>query len=164
MAREETICTLRAHPQVLAIPVLLLFAVAALVGVGLALLPPAWHPVGDYLLLGLGALTLLWRVVGPLLTWLGQSTTLTTERIILRQGLLSRESADLPWNRVASVTMSRNLRQWLTGCGTLRLHTLSGRDILLADMPTIKEVYRAASELTAEKRADLSIEPWQPPR
>jgi len=155
---EELVTTVHPHPRVLVWPILALLVLAALVGVGLAAVPPAYRPVGQQVVAGLGAVLALVLVGRPVLRWATTSTTVTTQRLITRSGVLRRAGNDLPLNRVVDVGYHRRSGDLGFGSGTLLLTTLSGHLFHLDNLPRIKDVYQAVSELVADVGPDSQPE------
>lgn len=147
---EDLVVTTRPHARVLFWPIVALLVISAATGVGLALLPAEWGRVGQ---LGLGLLAVLLLVVAvvrPVLRWATTSTTLTTGRLVARSGLLRRTSHAIPLSRIVEVGYTRNAGDWGFGSGTLLLTTITGSRFKLDNLPRIKAMHEATSELVAE--------------
>ncbi|MDI9627691.1 MAG: PH domain-containing protein [Acidobacteriota bacterium] len=159
---EEVVTTTRPHAQVLIWPILALLIISALVGVGFAVVPVAERQWGWLVVAGVGALLTLFGVLNPLLRWASTTTTLTTQRLSTRSGLLWRTGYDLPLNRVVDVAYRRRLGDFGFGSGTLLLTTVAGQLLRLDHLPRIKDMHQAVSELVADLApVTESEEPWR---
>ncbi|GAA2179108.1 PH domain-containing protein [Brooklawnia cerclae] len=154
---EDLVITTRPHARVLIGPVVALLVVSAVVGWGLAAVPEDWRPVGQYAVAGAGALAAVMLVVRPLVRWATTTTTLTTRRIVTRWGLVRRGGHDLPLNRVVDVTHTRGAGDLVFGSGTLVLTTMGGERVALRNLPHIRDMRHAVSELVADES------PWDAP-
>lgn len=138
---------LHTHVKALFWPVVLLLLDAALLGAGLAWVPQDYRPYGVWVLIAACVLLGLLGCVRPFLRWLTTSYVLTSRRVILRWGLLSRNGRDVPLNRVADVSYRQSVLDRMLGCGTLTLTGLSERATVLPDVPQVQRVYQAITEL-----------------
>src|ERR1700761_6724695 len=84
---EVILARLRPSARALFWPSLLLVAIAFGAGFGYGRLPEPWENTGLLALAGLLAL-ICW--VGPLLAWLSRNYTITSRRVVVRSGALSR--------------------------------------------------------------------------
>ena len=147
-ADEREVVHLRTHAKALVLPALGLVVAAGVTGAGAALVPRDYRPVGQLVVAGAGAGLVLWWAVLPFLRWLTTTYTVTTRRLILRQGIVNKTGRDLPLIRVSAVSCQRNLPDRLLGCGTLRITTSAeAAAIELRDVPDVQEVQLAMAEL-----------------
>lgn len=140
---EVVVLRFRRHGKRLVLPVIVLLAIAATAGffVG-GLAEPLWNIAA-----GLGA-ALLGLVLGvlPILSWLASRTTVSTRRVIVRRGLLSRARSELALARVREVRSHRGPIQRMFGSGDIIL--LHGAESLrLEDVPGTKRIVEALQEL-----------------
>jgi membrane protein YdbS with pleckstrin-like domain len=97
---------------------------------GIPYLSPAFHKVpaipghaSSYLLALLGLITLLlvlWLLV-RLLLWMKTAYAVTTSRVIVQRGILSRDFDEIPVNKVRAVDVHQSAIQRLLGYGTVRV-------------------------------------------
>lgn len=144
---EELVLDLRPHWAQL-IP-----SGAALAGsVVLALLGiVAWGPDGSLgsgvsILLGLLVLACLVWFGWTYLQWTNTNFVLTTDRIITRQGILSKEGIEIPLERVNTVFFRQRFLERLVGAGDLSIESASqtgSTDLSNIRKPSIvqKEIY-----------------------
>ena len=92
------------------------------------------------------------RGVWPLVVWRSDHYVLTDERILLQDGVLTRERRDLPLNRINDHVMSQSLLDRMFGCGTLRIDSIGGQAAELASVPRVHEVQTTLYELIETDR------------
>jgi uncharacterized membrane protein YdbT with pleckstrin-like domain len=145
-ADEHEVLSTRTHAKALVGPALALIATGALVGAGTAVVPSDYRPLGQLVVLTLGAALVGWTCVRPFLRWWTTTYTLTTRRLVMRSGVLTRVSVDLPLWRVTDVSTQRSLGDRLLGCGTLVAQTAGEGVVELRDVPEVQHVQRAVAE------------------
>jgi len=150
---EEVVLHQHPHARAAVRPVLvLLVAVAAVLGVWIMLPPTTGGLIG---VLAVGAVALftgLTRGVWPLLVWRGTHYVFTDERILLQDGVIARERRDLPLNRVNDHVMSQSLLDRLLGCGTLRIDSIGDRSAVLVAVPHVQHVQTLLYQLIETDR------------
>ena len=57
--------------------------------------------------------------VRPFLDWLTATYTITTKRLITREGLIARRGHDIPLMRISDVAYDEGIVDRMLGCGTL---------------------------------------------
>ncbi len=125
---EEIVYDLRPHWLTLAGPVLLAFLVVAAASLGWILLPGGrlqWP--GRLAIAGVGVLVLLLFALPRYLRWLMTHFVLTTDRLIMRSGVLSRMSREIPLERVNDVTFTQSLWERVIGAGDLLIESAGER-------------------------------------
>ncbi|MGD0083682.1 MAG: PH domain-containing protein [Acidimicrobiales bacterium] len=80
---------------------------------------PLW--VG-YVLLGIGAVALLW-LLAKVITWRSTSLVLTTTRVVYRTGVMRRLGREIPLDRIQDVTYIQSIFERLLGAGSLRIES-----------------------------------------
>ncbi|MEL4358680.1 MULTISPECIES: PH domain-containing protein [unclassified Luteococcus] len=163
-ADEQVVRRMHTHAKALILPVMALLALAPLVGFGLAWLPADAQPWGSWALLGVGLVLLLGLVVLPILRWWCNTWTLTTRRIIHRQGILTRSGHDLPLTRINDIASERGLIDRVLGCGTLKLTTAAEDPVYLRDIPDVERVHVMLSELlfgSPDQALEQADEEWR---
>ena len=91
------------------------------------------------------AVILLWII--PLLSWLGRHYTITTRRIVLRRGFVTRVRQELLHSRGYDLTVRQNALQTMFRSGDLEINTGLERPIVLRDVPTADLVQSALHDL-----------------
>ena len=140
---EAVVLRFRRHGRALVLPVIALIAIAAAAGFFVGGLADAWSNLAA----GIGAavLALLLGVL-PILSWLASRTTVSTRRVIVRRGLLSRARSELALVRVREVRTRRGPLQRMSGAGdVLLLH--GAESLVLEDVPGAQRVADALQEL-----------------
>lgn len=146
-ADEQIVRRMHTHAKALILPVLALLLLAVGLGFGLAMMPASAEPYGTWGLLGAGLLALIGLVILPVLRWWSNTWTLTTRRIIHREGIITRNGHDLPLTRINDIASERGLIDRMLGCGTLKLTTAAEDPVYLTDIPDVERVHVMLSEL-----------------
>ena len=147
---ERVVLHLHPHWKAMIMPVLVLvLAIAGLV-VGWVFLPDgAGGTVGMYVIGAVALVLVLWRTVWPFVVWRTTHYVFTTERVLLQEGVFSRNRRDIPVNRVNDHSMNQNLIERMLGCGTLTIESAGERgQTVLADIPHVERVQTTLYELT----------------
>jgi uncharacterized membrane protein YdbT with pleckstrin-like domain len=157
---ERLVLRLHPHWKTLLRPILLLALIVAAALALLIFLPPHGHAA--LIRLGIGAAALVATMIGfvvPLLRWSTTSYELTTRRLRLRKGILSREGRDFPLIRISDVSFSHGLLDRMLGCGRLVVETAGehGR-LVLTEIPRVAEVQSTLFQLVEDEQARLARE------
>jgi len=154
---EQVVLRLRTHGSVLVVPALALIVLGGALGAGMALVGSPYRPAGQYGV-AIGVLALALRCsVRPFLRWWGRTYTITTHRLVTRQGILRRDGHTMPLTRVVDVSCRRNLSDRVYGCGTLVVQTAAEGALVLDDVPAVRHTHRVLTDLV------LAVAPPQPP-
>ncbi len=144
LLREDERVVLHKHPhwKMLVLPVLALLIVVGL-GFYLAALIAgvSWQSYGWIGLAGLGGIAVVWLTVVPLLRWRTTHFVLTTRRVLVREGILSRSGIDIPINRINSVQFRHSVIDRILGCGTLIIESASDEPLEFDDIPQVERVH-----------------------
>jgi uncharacterized membrane protein YdbT with pleckstrin-like domain len=159
---ERLVLKLHPHWKTLLRPILV---EAAIVAAALALLifaVPHVHAHAAIIRLGIGAValvaTMIWFVV-PLLRWSTTSYELTTRRLRLRKGILSREGRDFPLIRISDVSFSHGLLDRMLGCGRLVVESAGEHgQLVLTEIPRVAEVQSRLFQLVEDEQSRLARE------
>lgn len=148
---EEVVLHLHTHAKKMIAPALLLIVLGGLVGVALALLPPATHPWGPLAVVVVAVVVFVAFVLVPFLRWRTTTYSVTNRRIITRSGILNQVGHDLPLIRINDVSYERSLTDRMLGCGTLNVRTASEQGpVVLPDVPDVQRVHVEITELLFE--------------
>lgn len=153
---EQLVLRLHAHGKTLVRPaVALLLIVAAAIVISL-LLPNSVTGVAR-LVIGIVALlaALVWVGI-PILRWRTTIYEVTTRRLRLREGILSRSGRDFPLNRISDVSFSQGLLDRAFGCGRLVVESPgeTGR-LVLSEIPDVRRVQAVLFQLVGDEEARL---------
>jgi uncharacterized membrane protein YdbT with pleckstrin-like domain len=141
-ADEQVIVHRHPHWKMLVVPVVVMFAVVA-GGTYLAALVGAtsWREPGWIGLGVLSAVLFVWLVLAPLIRWRSTHFVVTTHRLMVREGVLSRSGIDIPMSRINSVRFRHGLIDRLVGCGTLIVESASDDPLEFDDIPNVERVH-----------------------
>jgi uncharacterized membrane protein YdbT with pleckstrin-like domain len=147
---EDVVLDLHPHWKRLLVPALLVPLVVGLatyvwfvVPSGAARTPLRWA------VFAVAALVLLRWSLWPFVTWQTTRYVLTTRRVVIRQGVLSRRGRDIPLTRVNDVSFQHTLVERMLRCGTLTIESAGEHgQVVLPEVPAVervqREVYRCA--------------------
>ena len=158
---EDVVLHMRTHAKALAVAVLVLLATAAAAGFAMGVLPDegTGGSAGRWLLLAVGLGVVGRWSVWPFLVWLSTTYTVTSERLITRQGVVNRRGRDIPLGRINDVAYSQDILDRMLRCGSLNVSAASEQGtIILQDVPRVHDVQLEMSELVREAHG------WAAPR
>jgi uncharacterized membrane protein YdbT with pleckstrin-like domain len=149
---ERSVLILHPHWKVLVGPaifgVLIIAAAAAVTAV-----IPAGAQAGTerLVVLAVAVLLLLTAVLRPVLRWKTTTYELTTGRLRVREGIITRRGRDIPLTRVSDVSVTRSLLDRLVGAGRLVVESPGEHgQIVLTDIPQVERVQAILFELVEE--------------
>lgn len=151
---EHVVLDLHPHWKRLLLPLLLLPVVVGLATYLLFLVPSgSVRTPLRWAIVALAALVLLRFSVWPMITWQTTRYTLTTRRVVIRQGVLGRSGRDIPLTRVNDVSFHHTLFERLLRCGTLTIESAGEHgQVVLPEVPDVelvqREVYRCVEDET----------------
>src|ERR1700722_18805951 len=107
---EEIVLDLHPNWARLVVPVLVLLVVCLLAGFGVALIPKGGgQTIERWILIGIGIVFVIWLTILPYLRWLTTKYVLTTDRLVIRSGILARHGRDIPLNRINDASFSETV-------------------------------------------------------
>ena len=95
-----------------------------------------------------GAIILRWSV-WPFLSWYSRSWVLTTRRLMVRHGVLSRRGLDVPLARVIGTSATRTVLQRIFRSGRLTISTAGHGDLVVHNTPMLAEVQKVVAAAVA---------------
>ncbi|SJM48050.1 PH domain-containing protein [Gulosibacter sp. 10] len=142
---ELRVAVIRQHARRLVLPSLVLIAAAGFIGY----CSRGLREEGDWLLWAnlAGAAGLLLGAM-PIIAWLRHRYLVSSVRTVSKKGLLRSAVREIAHHQVVDVRMRRNWWQALFGSGTIELRAVTGRVVVLADVPNAVTVTQALRELT----------------
>ena len=149
---ESVIVDTRTHWKAILWPVILLVVVVA---AATYLTQLAGNKYATWAV-GLIALAVLvvWSVK-PFLEWLTATYTITTKRLITREGLVSRRGHDIPLLRISDVAYDMGPIDRMLGCGTLVISDASTHgQVELHDIPDVEQVQHQLMDLLGGLHSD----------
>jgi uncharacterized membrane protein YdbT with pleckstrin-like domain len=145
LTKDETV-VLHLHPhwKALVRPIfVVVLAVAAVIAAAVLLPSAGWSTVALYVVGALALVAIGWLAVWPWLRWRTTHYVFTNERVILREGVFSRNGRDIPIGRINDVSFSHNVLERMLGCGTLVVESAGERgQLVLTDVPHVEDVQR----------------------
>jgi uncharacterized membrane protein YdbT with pleckstrin-like domain len=151
---ESVVVDTRTHPKALLLPLLLLVLTLA---VAVFLDRHIGNRVVSLIVWIIAALLFLWFTLRPFLDWLTATYTITTRRLITREGVISRRGHDIPLQRISDVAYDMGLIDRMLGCGTLVISDASTHgQVRLHDIPHVEDVQRKLTELLGSGSTDAA--------
>lgn len=92
-----------------------------------------------------GALIVLGAVI-PYFVWLSRTYTITTRRVIVRQGMGARQRREMSHVRGYSIAVRRGLLQRLWGAGTITLANGLDAPLRMTNVPNVTLVHEALAD------------------
>ncbi|MFC4947142.1 PH domain-containing protein [Pseudonocardia sp. GCM10023141] len=139
---EQIVMHKHPHWKMLVLPVLALLLV---IGIGsfLAALVrnQSWAPWAWIALAVVGLVLVVWLTVKPVVRWRTTHFVVTTRRVLVREGLVSRHGIDIPMSRINSVQFRHTVIERLLGCGTLVIESASDEPLEFSDIPGVERVH-----------------------
>jgi uncharacterized membrane protein YdbT with pleckstrin-like domain len=77
----------------------------------------------QWISVGLGVLIAVFLVILPILRWLTTRYVVTTHRVLVRRGVVTKTGKDITLSKITDVSFERTLLDRLTGSGTLRIES-----------------------------------------
>jgi uncharacterized membrane protein YdbT with pleckstrin-like domain len=147
---EQVVVHEHPHWKMLVVPVLVLLAVVGIASFLAALVSAqSWAP---WAWLGLAAagLALVGRfTVYPVVRWRTTHFVVTSRRVLVREGVLTRQGVDVPLSRISSVQFRHSLLERMLGSGTLIIESDSDEQLEFEDVPGVQRVHAVLySEVT----------------
>jgi uncharacterized membrane protein YdbT with pleckstrin-like domain len=147
-ADEEVVLHLHPHWRTLVRPVLVFLLVTGVGGFGVAYFA---EPISRAAIAAFALAVVAAWTVWPVLRWAGTHVILTTHRVLIRTGVLSRSGRDVPLGRVNDVSFEHTLLERLLRSGTLTVESAGERGpIVLRDVPQVESVQATLYELIEE--------------
>ena len=151
---EMSVKILHPHWKTLAVPVLLAFVIVAVLLVGEVLIPASNAAAIERLVLAVVAIALfMWWLMYPILAWRTTAYELTTRRLRLRNGILTRNGRDIPLSRITDVSFRKGLLDRLLGSGTLVVESAGEHgELTLTEIPHVERVSALLFQLVEDER------------
>jgi membrane protein YdbS with pleckstrin-like domain len=157
---EELVLLLHPHWKVLVRPVLITVIVVAAALVAEVLIPSGPAAAAGRLAVAAVALLalMLWLTV-PVLRWRTTTYELTTKRLRLRAGIVTRHGRDIPLVRINDVSFEQGPLDRLLGCGRLVVESAGEHgQIVLTEIPHVQDVHATLFRLVEDEQRRLERE------
>jgi uncharacterized membrane protein YdbT with pleckstrin-like domain len=93
----------------------------------------------------------------PVLRWQTTTYELTTRRLRLRRGILSRSGRDFPLIRISDVSFTHGLIDRLLGCGQLIVESAGEHgQLVLNEIPRVEMVQATLFQLVEDEQQRLA--------
>jgi uncharacterized membrane protein YdbT with pleckstrin-like domain len=153
---EELVLRLHPHGKILVRPAAILLLIIAAALTVVVFLPqnstdmwPIRFVVGAAALVA----AIVWFGV-PFLKWRTTTYEMTTRRLRLREGILTRSGRDFPLNRISDVSFKQGLIDRLFGCGQLIVESPGEQgQLMLPEIPEVRRVQGILFQLVGEEAA-----------
>jgi uncharacterized membrane protein YdbT with pleckstrin-like domain len=157
---EHSVLLLHPHWKILLRPTLVLMLVAVVAAVLVVVIPQGSYAASGRAAVGVVAVVAVvaWFAI-PFLRWQTTTYELTTRRLRLRRGVLSRSGRDFPLIRISDVSFSHGLVDRLLGCGQLVVESAGEHgQLVLTEIPQVERVQATLFQLVEDEHARLARE------
>jgi len=157
---EHFVLRLHPHWKTLLRPFLILLVILAAAIAALVMLPSGSSAVVARDVIGILVFlaVIIWGVV-PVLRWRTTTYELTTRRLRLREGILSRTGRDFPLIRISDVSFTHGPIDRLLRCGKLIVESAGEHgQLILNEIPQVEQVQATLFQLVADEQARLARE------
>jgi len=157
---ERLVLRLHQHWKTVLRPLLILAATVVALLVVLILLPSVRDGLLIRLALAAAAVVIIVAFTGvPLLRWRTTSYELTTRRLRLRAGILTRRGRDFPLTRISDVSFAQGPLDRLLGCGRLIVESPGEHgQLVLTEIPGVQRVQSLLFQLVEDEQQRLARE------
>ncbi len=157
---EHLVLRLHQHWKTVLGPLLILGATVAALLIALILLPSVHDGVLIRLALAAVALVIVVAFTAvPLLRWQTTSYELTTRRLRLRAGILTRRGRDFPLLRISDVSFAQGPLDRLLRCGRLVVESMGEHgQLVLTEIPDVQRVQSLLFQLVEDEQQRLARE------
>jgi uncharacterized membrane protein YdbT with pleckstrin-like domain len=161
---EQLVLRLHPHGKTLVRPsAILLLDIAAAIAI-ILVLPQSGSNLWP-IRLAIGAAAMLVGIVlfgGPFLKWRTTTYEVTSRRLRLREGILTRTGRDFPLNRISDVSFTQGVVDRIFGCGKLIVESPGEMGRLeLNEIPDIRQVQGTLFQLVSDEAA-RAVPPSRP--
>ena len=139
---EQVVVHRHPHWKMLVVPVVVLLLVVGVASFLAAVVSAqSWAPWA-WIALAVAGLALVGRfTVFPVLRWRTTHFVVTDRRVLVREGVLTRQGMDIPLRRISSVQIRQSLLERLLGAGTLVVEADSDESLEFDDVPGVRQVH-----------------------
>ena len=159
---ETVIREFREHWRLLVVPLFMGLVAIGVMIVTWFVLPE--NEIVDWVITGIGALALIRWGLWPLIQWWFRTYVLTSERLITREGVISREGFEIPLESINDIRFSQNVLERVLRSGDLLIE--SAGQLGQSEFHNIPDpeqfqslVYRVREERVAGLAAEATRDP-----
>lgn len=142
--QEMRVLKFRAQPRWVPLSVLIVIGLAALAPYLLSYELTGWSFIAVVAAYVVAVLVFL---LIPLLRFLTRTTLITTKRIIVRYGIITRHRHEIALAHISEMHLRRSFSQRIYKSGDIAVHTVTGTTAILRDVPGCVVVADALQEL-----------------
>ncbi|KJL24024.1 Bacterial membrane flanked domain protein [Microbacterium oxydans] len=142
-SEELLIARFRSHARRLFWSAVVLIAAFGATGYFYGNLPAGFE---DWMLLAAAGAVVLFAVVLPFVVWYSRTTTVTTRRVIARQGIGARRRHEMSHARGYTIAVRRGPLQRLWGSGTIVLSNGVDAPLRLPNVPNVTLVHETLAD------------------
>jgi uncharacterized membrane protein YdbT with pleckstrin-like domain len=154
---EQLVLRLHPHWKTLIRPVLVAVLVVAAALIAEVLIPSnSAAPVERLVVAAVAILAVMLWLIVPVLRWRTTTYELTTRRLRVRSGIVTRHGRDIPLARINDVSFEKGLLDRLLGSGRLVVESAGEHgQILLNDIPRVEFTQATLFRLVEEEQRRL---------
>jgi uncharacterized membrane protein YdbT with pleckstrin-like domain len=154
---EHLVLMLHPHWKTLIRPVSVAVLVVAAALIAEVLIPPnSAAPVERLVVAAVAILAVMLWLIVPVLRWRTTTYELTTRRLRVRSGIVTRHGRDIPLARINDVSFEKGLLDRLLGSGRLVVESAGEHgQILLNDIPRVEFTQATLFRLVEEEQRRL---------
>jgi membrane protein YdbS with pleckstrin-like domain len=139
---ERVVIHKHPHWKMLLLPyIVLLLTLGA--GIWLTVLAQdlSWSTVAMIIIGAVALILLVWLFFVPFIRWRTTHFVVTTDRVMVREGVINRTGIAIPLSRISSVRFEHGLIDRIVGCGTLIIESSSEEPLEFDDIPQVEKVH-----------------------
>ena len=156
---EQRVLLVHPHWKVLVRPVLLAVLVVGAALVLEAVIPAGSAAAGRLVVAAVAVLVLMVWLMIPVLRWRLTTYELTTRRLQIRGGIVTRHGRDIPLIRITDVSFEQGPLDRLLGCGRLVVESAGEHgQIVLTEIPHVEQVQATLFQLVESEQRRLERE------
>ena len=162
---ERSVLTVHPHWKTVLWPAVLLLIVVVVASMLLVTIPHSRLAGNERIAVGIVALLVaaIWTGV-PFLRWRTTTYELTTRRIRLRSGILTRTGRDFPLVRISDISYSAGPIDRLLRTGKLTIEAAGEHgELVLNELPDVQKVQATLFQLVEDEEARLAREERRQP-
>jgi uncharacterized membrane protein YdbT with pleckstrin-like domain len=139
---EHVVIHKHPHWKMLVVPVFCFLVTVAIGGYLAGLVADtSWRMVGWIALGAVCLVSFCWLTLAPLVRWRTTHFIVTTDRVMAREGVLTRTGIDIPLSRINSVRFEHGIVDRMVGAGTLIIESASDEPLEFDDIPQVEHVH-----------------------
>lgn len=139
---EQVVAHEHPHWKMVIVPVLVLLLVVGVASFLAALVRTQGWAVWAWLgFAGAGLALVLRFTVLPVVRWRTTHFVVTDRRVLVREGVFTRQGIDIPLRRISGVQFRRTLLERMLGSGTLVIESDSDEQLEFDDVPGVQRVH-----------------------